>query len=110
MSNISTANTVQLALLNNYVVQLRSTIASFARDMVTMNAMNAAWTGTITQIIGTPAGLTVTDSTGLSGAVPLTDTQVATLAGDIQSILTTYYTANAQQLYAQVCGPTNVLP
>src|SRR5271170_5338915 len=107
MANISTATPTQLAELNNYVVQLRATISQFSINMVTMNAMVNAWNANISAIIGTPAGLTVTDSTGLAGAVPLTDTQVSTLVTDLQAILTTYYTTGAQQLYAEVCGPTN---
>ena len=107
MSNISTATPTQLTELNNYVVQLRAIVAAFSTNMVAMNAMVNAWNANISAIIGTPAGLVVTDSTNLAGAVPLTDTQVSTLTTDLEAILTTYYTTAAQQLYATVCGPTN---
>ena len=108
--SVATANPAQLTELSNFVMQLRAAIASFAKDMVTMNALVAAWNANITQIIGTPAGTIIVDGTGLAGAVPLTDTQVASLVTSLQAVLTTYYTTAAQQLYAEVCGPTNVLP
>lgn len=106
--SVVNATPQQLAQLSNFVVLLRATISSFAKNMDTMNALNAAWNANISAIIGTPAGTTIVDGTNLAGAVPLTDTQVATLVADIQAILTTYYAAGAQQLYTLVCGPGNV--
>lgn len=105
---IATASPAQLAELSNFVVLMRAQISTLAILMSKMNALNAAWQGTISAIIGTPAGLTVTDGSNLAGAVPLTDSQVATLIADIQAILTTYNTPAAQQLYASVCGPGNI--
>ena len=106
---VATATPAQLALLNNYVVQMRAVVSQFAKNMNKMNAMVAARNANISAIVGTPAGTVITDSTNLAGAAALTDTQVAALVADIQAILTTYYTAAAQQLYTQVCGPGNVL-
>lgn len=108
MSGVATATNEQLALLSNFVVNMRAQISQCAILMSRMNALSAYWTSVISPIIGTPAGTTIADNTGLAGAVPLTDTQVAALIADIQAILTQYYTPAAQELYAQVAGPTNV--
>lgn len=107
---VANATPAQLAELSNFVVNLRAVIASFAQVQYQMNALNQAWSANISAIIGTPAGTTITDATGLAGAVPLTDTQVSQLVTDIQNVMATYFTTGAQQLYAQVCGPMNVLP
>lgn len=108
--SVANATSEQLAELSNFVVNLRAVIASFAQVQYQMNALNQAWNANISAIIGTPAGTVIADNTGLAGAVPLTDTQVSTLVSDIQAVMTTYFTTAAQQLYAQVCGPMNVLP
>lgn len=105
---VSNATTAQLAQLSNYVVLMRTTISAFAKNMDTMNALVNAWNGNISAIIGTPAGTTITDSSNLAGAVPLTDTQVAQLVADLQAVLAAYNTPAAQQLYTSVCGPGNV--
>lgn len=107
--SVVSASPAQLAELSNFVVNMRSVIASFSHVMNQMNALNNGWNATISAIIGTPAGTTIVDATNLAGAVPLTDTTVAALVADIQAILTTYYTAGSQQTYAQVCGPMNTL-
>lgn len=107
---IASPTEAQLAQLSNFVVQLRAVIATFSQCQYQMNALNQAWNANISAIIGTPNGTTITDATNLAGAVPLTDTQVSQLVTDIQAVMTSYFTTAAQELYAQVCGPMNVLP
>lgn len=106
--SVATATPAQLAQLSNFVVTLRALISAFSINMDRMNALMNAWNANISAIIGTPSGITITDNTGLAGAVPLTDTQVSTLVTDVQNLLAAYDTATAQQLYALVCGPTNM--
>lgn len=105
---IATASAAQLSELSNFVVTMRALVSVLSINMTRMNALMQSWTANVQSIVGTPAGLTVTDSTGLAGAVPLTDTQVSTLVGDVQALLASYNTSAAQQLYALVCGPTNI--
>jgi hypothetical protein len=106
--SVALATPAQLAQLSNFVVLMRSAVSMFAKNMDTMNALVMAWNANISAIVGVPVGTTVIDATGLAGAVPLTDTTVAALVGDLQAILATYYTTAAQQLYTTVCGPGNV--
>ncbi|MGB8627763.1 MAG: hypothetical protein WCD69_00005 [Xanthobacteraceae bacterium] len=109
MSNISNATPQQLAELSAFVVQERAIVAQFAQSMAQMNQLNNNWNATIAAIIGTPAGLTVTDTSGLAGIVPLTDTNVYAILGYFQAILTAYYDAAHQQIFVQACGPTNMI-
>ncbi len=105
---IATATPAQLALLNQHVVQLRASVSAFAKMMNTMNALDMSWKANVSAIIGTPAGLAVTDSSGLAGITQLTDTQVASMMTSVEAILTTYYSSAAQQSMVLYCGPTNM--
>ena len=109
MSNISTATPQQLAQLSSYVVQQRALVASLMQFMTQANQLNNSWNATISAIVGTPAGLTVTDNSGLAGIVPLTDTNVYAITGYFQTILTDFYDAAHQQIFVQACGPTNAV-
>ncbi len=109
MANISTASAPQLALLNSHVVQLRASVSDFAKMMNRMNALDMSWRSNVSAIVGTPAGLTITDASGLAGITQLTDTQVASMMTSVEAILTTYYSSAAQQTMVQFCGPTNML-
>lgn len=108
--SVATATPAQLALLSNFVAELRANMASFAQTIAVMNALNVSWEATISAIVGTPAGTLITDSSGLAGISQLTDTQVSSLMTDVQSVLTTYNSTAAQELFSQVCGPLNTLP
>lgn len=106
---IANPTAAQLAQVSTYVVQLRATLAQFAQAMAQMNALQNYYNQTVSAILNPTTGVTVVDSTGLAGAVPLTDTQVVTLTADIEAVLTTYYTTTYQELFAAACGPGNVL-
>jgi hypothetical protein len=109
MSNISTATPQQLAALSAFVVQQRAIVAQWSQAMTQMNALNNSWNATIAAIIGTPAGLIVTDATNLAGAVPLTDTNVFAIIGYMQTCMTDFFDTSHQQIFVQACGPTNMI-
>ena len=107
--SVATATPAQLAQLSTYVVQLRAVSSQFMKAMSQMNALQNYYNETVSGIIGTPAGTTIVDNTGLAGAMPLTDTQVVTMTSWFENILSTYYTATYQQQFTSACGPGNVL-
>lgn len=106
---IATATPQQLAELSAFVVQERAVVSMWMKTMAQMNALNNSWNATISAIVGTPAGLPVTDNTGLAGAVPLTDTDVYAMVGYFQGCLASYYDTPHQQIMTRACGPTNTL-
>lgn len=106
---IATATPQQLAELSAFVVQERAIVSQLMKAMAQMNQLNNNWNATIAAIIGTPAGLVVTDNSGLAGIVPLTDTNVYAILGYFQTILASFYDTSHQQIFVQACGPTNAL-
>lgn len=107
--SVANATPQQLAELSAYTVYLRGITSQFMKLMNQMNALNNSWNGTVSAIIGTPAGTTITDNTGLAGAVPLTDTDVTNITSYCQNVLTSFYDAAHQQVLTKACGPGNTL-
>lgn len=105
---IATATPSQLALLNSHVVQMRSLVGQFATLMNQMNALDMSWKANVSAIVGTPAGLAVTDSSNLAGITQLTDTQIAVMMTDFEAILTSYYTTAVQETMVLYCGAVNM--
>lgn len=107
--SVANATPAQLSQLSAYSVMLRGVSSQFLKLMAEMNALNNAWNGNVSGIIGTPANTIISDNTGLAGAVPLTDTQITTITSYYQNVLTSFYDAPHQQVLTLACGPANSL-
>lgn len=107
--SVLTATPAQLAQLSAYTVMLRAVSAQLMQNMAQMNALQNSYNASVSSIIGTPAGTTIVDNTGLAGAVPLTDTQVVTITSYFENILSSYYDSAHQQQLTLACGPGNTI-
>ena len=107
--SVANATPEQLAELSAFVVLQRATAGEFFRVMNHMNALNNSWNATISAIIGTPAGTTIVDNSGLAGIVPLTDTDATNIMSYMQNTLTNFYDAAHQQELTKACGPSNTI-
>jgi hypothetical protein len=106
---VANATPAQKVQLDAYVVMLRVVAAQFMKTMNQMNALNNSWNGTISAIIGTPAGTTIADSSSFAGIAPLTDTDVTNITSYFQGVMTSYYDAPHQQVMTKACGPGNTI-
>ncbi len=105
----TTATPEQKVRVNNFVQQLR---AAVIRQWQLNNAMIALvqnWNSDILAILGSPAGIAIPDGTGLTGAVPLTDTQVTNLFGIMQTWQTNTMTAGNKDVFMLATGPNNAI-
>jgi hypothetical protein len=109
MANISNATPAQLARLSAYVVQMRSVCAQLMKVQAQMNALNDIYNADIVTILGTTAGLTVADSSGLVGITPLLDSEVANITFWFQNLMATYYDSSHRALFTRACGASNTL-
>jgi hypothetical protein len=107
--SVASATPAQKIQLDAYVVQLRAIAAQFMKTMNQMNALNDAWNANILGIIGAPAGTPIADSSGLTGIVPLTDTDVTNITSYMQNTLTSFYDGPHRQVMTKACGPTNTI-
>src|ERR1700688_3518999 len=99
------ATTAQQTQVNVFVQQQRATCIEFFRLMNQINALQTFWNADILGILGTPLSTLIPDGTILAGAVELTDTQVTTLFGILQSMLTTNFPAGNQNAMALAVAP-----
>jgi hypothetical protein len=107
--SVATATPEQLVRLHNFIGLLRSTTIRIWQQSNATNAIIQDWNSDILAIIGTPQGTIIQDSTGLAGAVSLTDTQVTNLFGILQSLQSTAMTAGNKDLFMLTTGPNNSL-
>lgn len=109
MANVTSATPAQLQQLSSFVVNLRSIVAEWSQAMTQMEMLVNSWNATVANIIGTPVGTVVADTSGLSGIVPLTDTNVYAIVGYMETCLSDFYDTTHQQIFVQACGPTNMV-
>lgn len=107
--SIATATPEQLARVANFVVMLRSAIIQIWQIDKVARVLVQDWNSDILGIIGTPQGTTIVDNTGLTGAAPLTDTQVTNLFGILQTLQTNTMTAPNKDAFMLATGPNNAL-
>ena len=103
----ATATPAQQARVNNFVVQMRTTIIRIWQLNNSTAALVTNWNADILAILGTPQGITIPDGSGLAGSVPLTDTQVTNLFGILQTNQTTLMTAGNDAIFMLATGPNN---
>lgn len=98
----------QLKQINDYTVLIRSLSSQFMKLMSQANQAVNSWDITVAGLVNTGTmGQTITDSSGLAGISPLTDSDVVTLTSYYQNLITTYYDQPHQQMLVKACGPGN---
>ncbi len=105
----ATATPAQQARVNNFVTQLRATVIRQWQLQNAVNVLVQDWNSDILAILGSPQGISITDGTGLAGAVPLTDTQVTNLFGILQTWQTNTMTAGNKDIFMLATGPNNAI-
>ncbi len=106
---IDTATPEELKRVSDYTVMQRALCSTLMKSMAQMNALINSWNADISTIIGTPNNRSVTDTSGLAGIAPLTDTDVYAITGYFQAILTGYYDTPHQQIFTRACGAPNAV-
>jgi len=100
----------QQGIIAEYVRQQRALVGSFARWLNQAEASDNMYDG---QVIAAWASLAdsdlIPDGSGLAGVSLLSKAEVASIAGALQAILTTYQTEALRQLYVKMAGMTNTI-
>ncbi len=100
----------QQGIVAEYTRQQRATVGEFARMLNHMAALDAMYDG---QVVAAWASLltgdVIVDASGLAGVSQLTKAEVTSIADAVQTILTTYNTAELRQLYVKMAGLSNTI-
>ena len=89
---------------------LRPVAGEVARVLYHLDVTKAAYNATAVDIYNLlNADAVIPNTGGLSGAIPLTKTQLGPMLAALASLLTDYYTEADQELYVKLAGGPNVL-
>ena len=92
-----------------YMASLRPAVARFASAVNALASLDSNWQNIVlAEVTALDAGTVIPDVTGLSGAIPLTREQVLAFMTSAETMLSTYNTATAKTLYAQMAGFVNI--
>lgn len=97
-------------IVQEYVRQQRAIVGEFARVLSAVDDMKVKNDAIVADILnGLDGGLVIPDQSGLSGVSPLTVSDVQTMSGNFETVLATYRTPQARQIYVRFAGLTNTI-
>jgi len=100
----------QQGIVGEYTRQQQAVVGEFARLLNRMEALDNMYDGQVTAAWASLAsGDIIADGSGLAGVSSLSKAEIASIAGAVQTILTTYQTEALRQLYVKMAGLVNVL-
>ena len=89
---------------------LRPVAGEISRVLYHLNVTKVAYAATAADIYTLlDAGAIIPNTGGLSGAIPITKTQLGPMLAALNSLLADYYTQEDQELYVKLAGGPNVL-
>ena len=89
---------------------LRPVAGELARVLYHLNVTKVAYTATAAEIFALLDGnAEIPNTGGLSGAIPLSKTELTPMLGALAVLLTDYYTEADQELYVTLAGGPNVI-
>ena len=89
---------------------LRPAAGEIARVLYHLDVTKVAYTATAQDIYNSlDAGAVIPNTSGLSGAVPLTKTQLGPMLAALNSLLADYNSEDDKELYVRLAGGPNVL-
>lgn len=100
----------QQGIIAEYARQQRALVGSFARWLNQIEAADNMYDGQVVKAWASLAdGDLIPDGSDLAGVSLLSKAELASIAGALQAILTTYQTEPLRQLYVKMAGMVNTI-